>query len=116
MRSCILASTQFLLGGCRSIVFTESDRHHVQTVEVGTVFSVSLSSGGDWSNPKLQGSTLEFLSHRYDLPAGPHVFEFRAERAGETAIRIPVREGMGSSEEFILRVKVVRPMMPFVAR
>jgi hypothetical protein len=108
MKSCLLlAATPLLIGGCRSIVFTEEDCDQVQIVDAGSAFSVSLSSKEYWRNPKLKGSILEFLSHRYYEPDGPHVYEFRADRAGETQIRFPVEEGSESPEDLILRVKVI---------
>lgn len=117
MRSWLfLGPMQLLIAGCSSIVFTNADRDRVQTVEMGSRFSISLSSEEHWRNPKLRGAVLEFLSHSYQEPTGPHVFEFRADRAGETQIRIPAHEGLDSPEDFILRVKVVDPMLPFVAR
>jgi len=106
-----------ILGGCASsAVFTDSDRGQTKTIDAGSIFSIALPPGEAWKRPTLDSRSVEFLGRRVEEPGGRHLFEFRADRIGEAEIRIPSETDRGSRSEYILRVRVTSPMMPFVAR
>jgi len=101
-RPALAALCLSLLGGCGSMVFTESDSGQTRDVARGTEFSVSLPAvPNSQREPKNQGAFIRFLGRRAEESSGREVFEFRAEGLGEGDIRI--------GPDYVVRVRVISP-------
>lgn len=94
-------------GGCATTEFTETDRWQTKIVDVGSRFRIVLPATDEWASPTLKGKSVHFLRQAQETTVGA-LFEFSADREGETQILIRAKPDWGPDRDFSMRVWVLK--------